>query len=98
MENKKMKNLSIAALVISILPLATLVPTFLKITLSAGVRSIWAGANIVFVLAGVILSIICVRNRESRSAVNIISTVISVLWILMMVGIIVIALFISFMQ
>lgn len=98
MENKKMKNLSIAALVISILPLATLVPTFLKITLSDGVRSIWAGANIVFVLAGVIFSIICVRNRESRSAVNIISTVISVLWILMMVGIIVIALFISFMQ
>lgn len=98
MENKKMKNLSIAALVISILPLATLVPTFLKITLSAGVRSIWVGANIVFVLAGVIFSIICVRNRESRSAVNIISTVISVLWILMMVGIIVIALFISFMQ
>ena len=98
MENKKMRNLSMAALVISILPLATLVPTFLKITLSDGVRSIWAGANIVFVLAGVILSIICVRNRESRSAVNIISTVISVLWILMMVGIIVIALFISFMQ
>lgn len=98
MENNKMKNLSMAALVISILPLATLVPTFLKITLSDGVRSIWAGANIVFVLAGVILSIICVRNRESRSAVNIISTVISVLWILMIVGIIVIALFISFMQ
>lgn len=37
MENKKMKNLSIAVLVISILPLATLVPTFLKITLSDGV-------------------------------------------------------------
>lgn len=96
MENKKLKNLSVVALIISVLPLATLLPIFLKITLSDGVRSVWAGANIVFVLVGVILSIICVRNKESRSIINIISTMVSSLWLLMMAGIVVLALFINF--
>ncbi len=96
MENKKLKNLSVVALIISVLPLATLLPIFLKITLSDGVRSVWAGANIVFVLVGVILSIICVRNKESRSIINIISTMVSILWLLMMAGIVVLALFINF--
>lgn len=50
MERKKMKTLSIAALIVSILPVATLIPVFLKITLSDGVRTAWEGANIVFVL------------------------------------------------
>lgn len=96
MENKKLKNLSVVALIISVLPLATLLPIFLKITLSDGVRSVWAGANIVFVLVGVILSIICVRNKESRSIINIISTMVGSLWLLMMAGIVVLALFINF--
>lgn len=61
-------------------------------------RTIWAGANTVFVLLGMILSVICVRDKESRSTVNIISTVISVLWLLMMVGIVALALFINFVQ
>lgn len=98
MENKKLKTLSMVALIVSILPLATLVPAFLKITLSDGVRTAWAGANIAFVLLGLLLSVICVRNKESRSTVNIVSTTISALWLLMMVGIVVLALFINFVQ
>lgn len=98
MENKKLKTLSMVALIVSILPLATFVPAFLKITLSDGVRTIWAGANIAFVLLGLLLSVICVRNEESRSTVNIVSTAISALWLLMMVGIVVLALFINFVQ
>lgn len=98
MENKKLKTLSMVALIVSILPLATLVPAFLKITLSDGVRTVWAGANIAFVLLGLLLSVICVRNEESRSTVNIVSTAISALWLLMMVGIVVLALFINFVQ
>lgn len=96
MENKKLKSLSITALIISVFPLATLIPAFLKISLSDGVRTAWAGANIVFVLVGLLLSIICVRSKESRSAVNVASTVLSILWLLMMVGIVVLALFINF--
>ena len=37
MENKKLKTVSRASLIVSILPLATLIPVFLKITLPEGV-------------------------------------------------------------
>lgn len=97
MKNKKMKSLSMVALIVSALP-AALIPAFFKITLSDGVRTVWAGSNIIFVLLGLLLSVVCVRNKESRSTVNIISMVVSVLWILMMAGIVVLALFINFVQ
>lgn len=71
MENKKFKKMSIAAVAISVLPLATFIPSLLNITLSDGVRSVWAGVNIVSVLIGFVLSVICVKNQNSRSAVNI---------------------------
>ena len=98
MENKKLQKSSVAALVVSVLPLATFLPTLFKITLSEGVRSIWAGANIIFVLAALCLSISCVRSSQSRSAINIISTAISVLWVLMILGIVALALFLNFLQ
>ncbi len=98
MENKKLQKLSMAALVVSVLPLATFLPTLFQITLSEGARGVWAGANIVFVLAALFLSIICVRSSESRSAVNIISTAISVLWVLMILGAVVLALFLNFLK
>lgn len=98
MENRKLKPLSVAALIVSVLPLATLIPSFLKITLSDGVRSMWAGANILFVVLGLVLSIICIRNKNSRSIVNVLSTAISALWLLLMIGIVVLALFINSMQ
>ena len=98
MENKKLQKVSVAALIVSILPLATFLPVLLKITLPDGVRSIWSVANIVFVLVGLCLSIACTRNRESRSAVNFISMTISVFWVLIILGIVVLALFLNFLQ
>ena len=98
MEKKKLQSISIAALIVSILPLATLIPSFLHLSLADGIRTVWAGANIVFVLLGVILSVVCVRNKESRSIINIVSTAISVFWLLLMVGIVALALFLSFVQ
>ena len=95
---KKLQKLSLAALIVSLLPLATLVPVFLKITLPDGVRMVWAICNIVLALAGLLLSVICVKSEESRSAVNIISTVISVALVLMMVGIVALALVLNFLQ
>ena len=82
----------------SILPLAALIPSFLHLSLSDGIRTVWAGANIVFVLLGLILSVACVRNRESRSIINIASTAISTFWVLLMVGIVALALFLTFVQ
>lgn len=98
MEKKKLQSISIAALIVSILPLTTLIPSFLHLSLADGVRTVWAGANIVFVLLGLILSVVCVRNKESRSIINIVSTAISVFWLLLMVGIVALALFLSFVQ
>ena len=93
MENKKRKTLSMAALIVSILPTATLVPVFLKITLPEGVNTVWAGINVASAVAGFVLSGICVRSDESRSPVNIASTLISAFWCLLMMGMVVLALF-----
>jgi len=95
---KKLQKLSLAALIVSLLPLATLVPVFLKITLPDGVRMVWAICNIVLALAGLLLSVICVKSEESRSAVNIMSTIISVALVLMMLGIVALALVLNFLQ
>ena len=95
---KKLQKLSLAALIVSLLPLVTLVPVFLKVTLPDGVRSVWAIVNIASALAGLLLSVICVKSEESRSIVNIISTVISVALVLMILGIVALALFMNFMQ
>ena len=95
---KKLQKLSLAALIVSLLPLATLVPVFLKITLPDGVRMVWAICNIVLVLAGFLLSVICVKSEESRSIVNIMSTLVSVALVLMMLGIVALALVLNFLQ
>lgn len=98
MENRKLQKTSIAALIFSILPLATFIPIILKITLSDGASSIWAGANILFILVGLCLSIACVKNSETRSIINIIATIISVVLILIVIGIIILAFFLNFLQ
>lgn len=98
MENKKRKTLSMAALIISIFPASTLVPVFLKITFPEGVNTVWAGVNVASAVAGFILSGICVRSDESRSPVNIASTLISAFWCLLMMGMVVLALFLTFMR
>lgn len=95
---KKLQKLSLAALIVSLLPLATLVPVFLNVTLPDGVRTIWALCNIALVLAGLLLSVICVKSAESRSIVNIMSTIISVVLMLMMLGIAALALVLNFLQ
>ena len=94
MEKKKLQSVSIAALIVSILPLAALAPSFLHLSLSDGIRTAWAGANIVFVLLGLILSVVCVRSKESRSIINIASA----FWALLMVGIVALAMFLTFVQ
>ena len=97
MENKKLKKLSIAALIVSVFPLTTLVPVFLKFTLPESVNSAWAGMNVACVVVGLILSIVCVKSEESRSAVNIASTAVSAFWGLLMIGIVALALFMTYL-
>lgn len=99
MENKKRKTLSMAALIVSILPASTLVPVFFKITFPEGVNTVWASVNVASAVAGCfILSGICVRSDESCSPVNIASTLISAFWCLLIMGMVVLALFLTFMR
>lgn len=98
MEKKKLSSVSIAALLMSLLPLAALAPSLLHLSLPDGVRAAWAGANVVFVLLGLLLSAVCVRSKESRSIINIASTVISAFWLLLMAGIAALALFLTFVR
>ena len=89
---------SLAALIVSLLPLATLVPVFLKITLPDGVRTVWAACNIALAPAGLLLSLVCVKSEKSRSAANILSTIISMALVLMMLGLVALALVLGFLQ
>lgn len=98
MENKNQKSLSITALLFSILPLATFIPFFLKVTLSDNVRTIWSIANVVSVLLGLILSSACVRISEKWSAVNVISVAISVFWVLLIIGMFALALLLNILN
>lgn len=98
MRNKKFQLLNVTALAASLLPLAALLPVLLKITLPEGVRSIWAGINIICVILGLLTSAACVKNSERRSILTIAALVISCLWLLMMAGIAALALFINFLQ
>ncbi len=98
MENKKLKTLSLVSLIISIIPVAILIPVFLKITLPEGVNTVWAGVNIASAVVGLLLSIVCVKSDESRSPVNIASTIVSAFWCLLMIGMLALALFLTFLQ
>ena len=95
---KKLQKLSLAALIVSLLPLATLIPVFLKVTLPDGVRTVWAIFNVVLSMVGLLLSVICVKSEKSRSIVNILSTVISMALVLMMLGIVSLAVALNFLQ
>lgn len=75
----RLQKTSIAALVLSLLPLATFIPILAKLTLPAAVQTIWAAINIVCVVAAFILSVVCVKDKETRSAINVVSMIISVI-------------------
>ena len=59
---------------------------------------IWEICNIVLALADLPLSVTCVKGEENRSAVNIMSTVISVAPVLMMLGIVALALVLNHLR
>ena len=88
MENRRFQKLGVIALIISLIPLVIFVPTLFNMTLTDEIRSIWSGVNIFSVFSGLLLSIICVKNCDSRNMINIISTVISSFWITLMFGIV----------
>ena len=92
MENKKANKTSVVAHIVSILPIFTITPVFLQITLSDGVRLVWGGFNMICVLLGFVLSIIGIRRSERKGHMEKLTMWISSFWMLMVVGILAIAL------
>lgn len=92
MKKGVLKQLSLVALICSIFPIVSYLLAIFQITLPGGIRTVLAGANLFCVLLGLGISIFCVKNNENRSIVNIASIIISIIWILMIVGFLVLAL------
>lgn len=90
------KLLSLIALICSMFPVLSYLLAAFKVTLSSGMQTVLTGANILCVLLGLGLSIACVKSNETRSITNIVSTIISIFWILMITGFLALALFLSF--
>lgn len=81
-----------AALLVSLLPLATLFPVFFKVALPDGMRHIWAIFNIGSALTGLTLSAVFVKRAEGRNAVSILALIVSAALVLLMLGITALAL------
>lgn len=96
MKKETSQKLSIAALLLSLFPTISYVLPMFKISLVGGVQVAVAAANIICALTGFVLSVICVKKDETRNIVNIISTIISALWVLLIAGFGMLALFLTF--
>ena len=81
MGSNNSKSLSIVAFTISVLPLAALVPGLVGVHLLEGVRMAWALANVLFVILGLLLSIICLSKKKGYAIINRISAGISSFWL-----------------
>lgn len=92
MENMKTIKASLIALIISIFPAATLIPVFLKITLPDVVRYVWVGINMGCILVGFVLSIVCTKSEKANHHVGKVALGISVFWLILVIGILLIAL------
>lgn len=82
------KSLGTVALVLSLLPLAALAPGFLGVELTDEVRFGWSMINAACVIAGLALSIICVRGSSSRNVAGMVAMIVSSLFLLLMLGIV----------
>lgn len=90
----KTSKTSIVALVLSILPFLSLIP----MAKEGNFQSVWAFANIVFIIAAFAISISQVINVEKRNGLAIVAAAISGGLIILAVGCIVLALLITFLQ
>ncbi|MBP5597092.1 MAG: hypothetical protein J6Y02_17040 [Pseudobutyrivibrio sp.] len=90
MEKTQVKKIENMGLIACLLPVLTLIPTIFKIHLAPGVQSVWGIANVIFVIAGFVLTITALRMKKTRNAVNIIASCICLLWVLILLGAIVV--------
>ena len=61
-------------------------------------QAVLASSNVLCILLGLGLSIICVRKEENHSVINIVAMVISILWLVLVAGIVGLALTLNFLH
>lgn len=98
MEKNSSKYLSMIALICSLFPLISYLLAVFKVTLNNGMQAVLASSNVLCILLGLGLSIICVRKEENHSVINIVAMVISILWLVLVAGIVGLALTLNFLH
>ena len=93
MDNTQVKKIENLGLVACLLPVLALIPGIFKLHLAPAVQSVWAIANIIFVVLGFVLTITALKMKNTRNAVNIISLCICILWVLVLLGILAVVIF-----
>lgn len=96
MKKSILKPLSIIALICSIFPAMSYLLAMFSIDLSSGIQRVLVGVNIMCVILGLGLSGVCIRSNGIRNIINIVSIIISIFWLLLIVGLLIFALFLSY--
>ena len=93
----KKSKLSVVALVISLLPFITLLISLFSEKITGGLQMGLTALNVISILLGLGLSISVVKNPKRRDVFSIIALCISGFWGLLMVGILILGLILTFM-
>lgn len=92
------KGFCYAGLICSVFPILSYLLEAFPISLTWGMQNALAGMNILCALLGLGFSIACVKRRETRNVVTIISTILSAFWLLLIAGCLALALILSFVR
>ena len=93
----KKSKLSVVALVISLLPFITLLISLFSEKITGGLQMGLTALNVISILLGLGLSISVVKNPKRRDVFSIIALCIYGFWGLLMVGILILGLILTFM-
>lgn len=93
----KKSKLSVVALVISLLPFITLLIPLFSGKITGGLQMGLTALNVISILLGLGLSISVVKNPKRRDVFSIIALCICGFWGLLMVGILILGLILTFM-
>lgn len=98
MKQNKGKVLSVSAFIVNLIPFSALIPAILQITVSNTVRHLWAILNILLVAIGAILSLRCILNKDKRNIYAVTSTILTGIWLTLIIGTLTLAMFINLTQ
>ncbi len=97
MKQETSTKMSAAALACGSFPLLSGLLQVLHVPLSGAPQLLLAGADLLCTLAGLGLAAVCVKERQHRNFWNLSALALSAFWLLLMMGIGLVALFLNFL-